>query len=163
MPHLPVCGDAETRVSTGSQASDEPTLAHNAMRKRELSFKVGIQIPDSRMIGDTRFVDWIDHRHPRVTPDTLAFPQTRDPTPEDINSILFNRLTLAPRLPFLLARTRGLIMETMLQGLVIIGGLTFSLAASLLIEELIFGRIVRLAFARRPESSKHFSEHAQKN
>jgi hypothetical protein len=41
------------------------------------------------------------------------------------------------------------IMETMLQGLVIIGGLTFSLAASLLIEELIFGRIVRLAFARR--------------
>jgi len=41
-------------------------------------------------------------------------------------------------------------METLLQGLVIIGGLTFSLAASLLIEELIFGRIVRLAFARRP-------------
>jgi hypothetical protein len=40
-------------------------------------------------------------------------------------------------------------METMLQGLVIVGGLTFSLAASLLIEELIFGRIVRLAFAPR--------------
>jgi hypothetical protein len=57
----------------------------------------------------------------------------------------------------------GAIMETMLQGLVIIGGLTFSLAASLLIEELIFGRIVRLAFARRPESSKQFSEHGQKN
>jgi hypothetical protein len=45
-------------------------------------------------------------------------------------------------------------METMLQGLVIIGGLTLSLAASLLIEELIFGRIVRLAFARRPSISK---------
>ena len=45
-------------------------------------------------------------------------------------------------------------METMLQGLVIIGGLTFSLAASLLIEELIFGRIVRLAFARRPQVSE---------
>ena len=44
-------------------------------------------------------------------------------------------------------------METMLQGLVIIGGLTFSLAASLLLEELIFGRIVRLAFARRPSIS----------
>jgi len=45
-------------------------------------------------------------------------------------------------------------MDTMLQGLVIIGGLTFSLAASLLIEELIFGRIVRVAFARRlPELS----------
>ena len=42
------------------------------------------------------------------------------------------------------------VMETMLQGLVIIGGLTFSLAASLLIEELIFGRIVRMAFAPRP-------------
>jgi len=41
-------------------------------------------------------------------------------------------------------------METMLQGLVIIGGLTFSLAASLLIEELIFGRIVRFAFVRKP-------------
>ena len=45
-------------------------------------------------------------------------------------------------------------MEAMLQGLVIIGGLTFSIAASLLIEELIFGRIVRLAFARRPPISR---------
>jgi hypothetical protein len=45
-----------------------------------------------------------------------------------------------------------LLMETMLQGLVIIGGLTFSLATSLLIEELIFGQIVRTAFARRPET-----------
>ena len=42
------------------------------------------------------------------------------------------------------------VMEAMMQGLVIIGGLTFSLAASLLIEELIFGRIVRLTFQRRP-------------
>ena len=42
-------------------------------------------------------------------------------------------------------------MESLLQGLVILGGLTFSLAASLLIEELIFGRIVRLAFARQPK------------
>jgi len=41
-------------------------------------------------------------------------------------------------------------MEAMLQALVIVGGLTFSLAASLLVEELIFGRIVRLAFVRRP-------------
>jgi hypothetical protein len=45
-------------------------------------------------------------------------------------------------------------METMLHGLVIVGGLTFSLAASLLIEELIFGRIVRLAFVRRPPASE---------
>jgi len=44
-------------------------------------------------------------------------------------------------------------MESMMQGLVVLGGLTFSLAASLLIEELIFGRIVRVAFARRPPSS----------
>ncbi len=57
----------------------------------------------------------------------------------------------------------GAIMETMLQGLVIVGGLTFSLAASLLIEELIFGQIVRVAFARRPEIPKHFSQQAQKN
>jgi hypothetical protein len=54
-------------------------------------------------------------------------------------------------------------MEAMLQGLVIIGGLTFSLAASLLIEELIFGQIVRVAFARRVEIPKHSSEHAPKN
>jgi len=54
-------------------------------------------------------------------------------------------------------------METMLQALVVVGGLTFSLAASLLIEELIFGRIVRVAFARRPETPKHFSEHEQRN
>ena len=56
-----------------------------------------------------------------------------------------------------------LIMGTILQGLVIIGGLTFSLAASLLIEELIFGQIVRVAFARRPEIPKHFSENSPKN
>jgi hypothetical protein len=42
----------------------------------------------------------------------------------------------------------------MLQALVIVGGLTFSLAASLLIEELIFDRIVRLAFVRRTSSSR---------
>ncbi len=51
----------------------------------------------------------------------------------------------------------------MLQGLVIIGGLTFSLAASLLIEELIFGQIVRVAFARRAETRKPLSETSQKN
>ena len=48
-------------------------------------------------------------------------------------------------------------MENMLEGLVILGGLTFSLAASLLIEELIFGRIVRFAFVRRPSKSSQFS------
>ena len=42
-------------------------------------------------------------------------------------------------------------METMLQVLVIVGGLTFSLASALLIEELIFGRIFRAVFARRAE------------
>jgi hypothetical protein len=45
-------------------------------------------------------------------------------------------------------------MQTMMQALVILGGLTFSLAASLLIEELLFGRIVRYAFVRRPLTSK---------
>jgi hypothetical protein len=54
-------------------------------------------------------------------------------------------------------------METMMQGLVIIGGLTFSLAASLLIEELIFGQIVRLAFARRADAADHHSQYAPKN
>ena len=48
------------------------------------------------------------------------------------------------------------VMETMMQGLVIVGGLTFSLAVSLLIEELIFGRIVRLAFEPRPTISKQY-------
>lgn len=54
-------------------------------------------------------------------------------------------------------------METMMQGLVIIGGLTFSLAASLLIEELIFGQIVRTAFARHPEVPKPITDHTPKN
>ncbi len=45
-------------------------------------------------------------------------------------------------------------METMLQILVILGGLTFSLATALLMEELIFGQIVRAAFARRAELPK---------
>jgi hypothetical protein len=54
-------------------------------------------------------------------------------------------------------------METMLQGLVIVGGLTFSLASSLLIEELIFGQIVRTAFARRPEIAEKSSEPSQRN
>jgi len=45
-------------------------------------------------------------------------------------------------------------METALQLLLIVGGLTFSLATALLIEELIFGRIFRVVFARRPEPLK---------
>lgn len=55
--------------------------------------------------------------------------------------------------------TKEHIMETLLQGLVIIGGLTFSLAASLLIEELIFGRIVRVAFARHPAAKQSSGIH----
>jgi hypothetical protein len=54
-------------------------------------------------------------------------------------------------------------MEIMLQGLVIIGGLTFSVATSLLIEELIFGQIVRVAFARPTKVPQHFSEPKQQN
>jgi hypothetical protein len=42
-------------------------------------------------------------------------------------------------------------METILEGLVVVGGLTFSLATALLIEELIFGRIFRVVFAHRAE------------
>jgi hypothetical protein len=49
-------------------------------------------------------------------------------------------------------------MPSLLQALVIIGGLTFSLGASLLIEELIFGQIVRVAFTRRPEPPKPVSQ-----
>jgi len=45
-------------------------------------------------------------------------------------------------------------METMLEGLVVIGGLTFSLATALLIEELIFARIFRVVFAHRAEVAK---------
>jgi hypothetical protein len=54
-------------------------------------------------------------------------------------------------------------METMLQGLVILGGLTFSLAASLLIEELIFGQIVRVAFARRAEPPTRSAGNTHRN
>ena len=51
------------------------------------------------------------------------------------------------------AGTREQIMETLLQFLVVVGGLMFSFATALLIEELIFGRIFRVVFARRPEPS----------
>jgi hypothetical protein len=50
-------------------------------------------------------------------------------------------------------------METMLQVLVVVGGLTFSLATSLLIEELIFGRIVRVAFTRRSATKPTLVSH----
>jgi hypothetical protein len=66
------------------------------------------------------------------------------------NPPVFSKLSVAIRVPSVHASREEEFMETMLQSLVIIGGLTFSLAASLLIEELIFGRIVRLAFAPRP-------------
>jgi hypothetical protein len=42
-------------------------------------------------------------------------------------------------------------MESLLQFVVVVGGLMFSLATAILIEELIFGRIFRVVFARRPE------------
>lgn len=45
-------------------------------------------------------------------------------------------------------------METLLQLVVVVGGLMFSFATALLIEELIFGRIFRVVFARRPAASK---------
>jgi hypothetical protein len=47
-------------------------------------------------------------------------------------------------------------METMLQALVVIGGLTFSLGASLLIEELILGQIVRTAFSHRAATPRRW-------
>lgn len=54
-------------------------------------------------------------------------------------------------------------METMLQVIAIVGGMTFSLAASLLIEELIFGQIVRFAFARREKVPERFLERSHQD
>ena len=45
-------------------------------------------------------------------------------------------------------------METMFQFLVVVGGLTFSVATAALIEELIFGRLFSVVFARPAEVSK---------
>jgi hypothetical protein len=45
------------------------------------------------------------------------------------------------------------IMDAIFQFVVVVGGLMFSLATAILIEELIFGRIFRVVFARRPEPS----------
>src|ERR1700682_3950129 len=42
------------RASTGNQAPNEQTLAHNAMRKRELSFKVGAGL-SSLLVGRQSF------------------------------------------------------------------------------------------------------------
>jgi len=49
-------------------------------------------------------------------------------------------------------------MEMMLQFLVIVGGLTFSVATAVLIEELIFGRFFSVVFARPAEVSKSGQE-----
>ena len=45
-------------------------------------------------------------------------------------------------------------METMLEFVVIVGGLTFSVATAILIEELIFGRLFSMVFARPAEVAK---------
>jgi hypothetical protein len=45
-------------------------------------------------------------------------------------------------------------METMLEFVVVVGGLTFSVATAILIEELIFGRLFSAVFARPAEVSK---------
>ena len=50
-------------------------------------------------------------------------------------------------------------MEFLTTAVTIVGGLTLSLASALLIEELIFGRIVRVAFARRAEIPKPGHKH----
>jgi hypothetical protein len=94
----------------------------------------------------------------RVSPHTQPrfFRHATSPRPH-ISSIVFNRRLWLHACFSSIERPEA-IMETMLQGLVIVGGLTFSLAASLLIEELIFGQIVRTAFARRPEVPKQSRE-----
>jgi len=45
-------------------------------------------------------------------------------------------------------------METMLEFVVVVGELTFSVATAILIEELIFGRLFSVVFARPVEVSK---------
>ena len=45
-------------------------------------------------------------------------------------------------------------METLLEFVTIVGGLTFSVATAILIEELIFGRLFSVVFARPAEVSK---------
>jgi len=45
-------------------------------------------------------------------------------------------------------------MESVLEFVVIVGGLTFSVATAILIEELIFGRLFNVVFARPAEVSK---------
>ena len=40
-------------------------------------------------------------------------------------------------------------METVMKGLVVTGGLVFSFAVAILIEELVFGQIFRVVFGKR--------------
>jgi hypothetical protein len=69
-----------------------------------------------------------------------------------VNLPICNKMSPAPRLLSELALLEA-IVESLLQFLVVVGGLMFSLATAILIEELIFGRIFRVVFARRPEPS----------
>ena len=45
-------------------------------------------------------------------------------------------------------------METFAEAISVIGALLLSVSCGLLLEELVFGGLVRLFFARRPESGK---------
>jgi hypothetical protein len=45
-------------------------------------------------------------------------------------------------------------METFAEAVSVIGALLLSVSCGLLLEELVFGGLVRLFFARRPESGK---------
>ena len=45
-------------------------------------------------------------------------------------------------------------METVMKALVVTGGLVFSFAVAILIEELVFGQIFRAVFGKRVGSNK---------
>jgi len=45
-------------------------------------------------------------------------------------------------------------METLWEAFAVIGALLLSVSCGLLLEEMLFGGLVRLFFARRPKSSK---------
>ena len=50
-------------------------------------------------------------------------------------------------------------MELVFTTIAVIGGMAFSLSVALLVEELIFGKVLRVFFAHRPSQAKAALEH----
>jgi hypothetical protein len=67
---------------------------------------------------------------------------------------------MGPRLPFNLAEEGRTQMQSAITFLTVVGGLVFSVAVAVVVEELIFGQVFRVFFAPLPAGMK--AEHGRR-